>query len=61
MTVRAKFALMNAAIMGMLVKLALVDHTPAKTLVISAVVSFILLNGVMFYGIRLAEKRKNSK
>jgi len=52
---------MNAAIVGMLVKLALVDHTAAKTLVISGAVSFILLNGVMFYGIRLADKRKRSK
>jgi len=61
MTARAKFALMNATIVAMLVKYALVDHTPAKTLAISAVVSFIMLNGVMFYGIRLAAKRRNSK
>lgn len=61
MTAAAKFALVNAAIVGMMVKLAVVDHTPAKTLAITAVVSFILLNLVLFYGIRLAAKRKNSK
>ncbi|MGD0161657.1 MAG: hypothetical protein ABSB39_04235 [Candidatus Sulfotelmatobacter sp.] len=61
MTSRTKFVIVNAGILGMLVKLAFVDHTPAKTLVISAVASFILLNLVMFFGVRWAAKRKISK
>ena len=61
MTAKAKFIIMNAAIVGTLAKFAFVDHTPVSTLAISAVISFVLLNSAMFYGFRLAAKRKNSK
>jgi Mn2+/Fe2+ NRAMP family transporter len=61
MTARAKFIIMNVAIMGTLAELAFVDHTPVSTLAISGAISFVLLNSAMFYGLRMAAKRKNSK
>jgi hypothetical protein len=60
MTATQKFIVMNAAILGMLLKLAVVDRTPLWNLVITAVVSFIVLNLVLLYGVRWAAKRKAS-
>lgn len=52
------FAILNATVCAMLIKLYLVDHMSLKVLSISGPVSFVLLNLAFWYGIRSKVRRK---
>ena len=58
MTLTGKFALINAAVCGMLAKYYFWDHTPVRLLLIAAPASLVILNVTVWVGVRSAAKRK---
>jgi hypothetical protein len=52
------FAILNGTVCAMLIKLYLVDHVSLKVLSTIALVSFILLNFTLWFGMRSKARRK---
>jgi hypothetical protein len=57
MTATGKFAIANAAISGMAIKLYLVDHMPLKVLAMAIPATLVVINLAVWYGVRSAARR----